>query len=134
MTANNRLLFDEQGDVVGDGGADPGVRASAIHQALGEVRQPDIATMHRIQLDNRALLAASWRDRLLDCLSASAPDVIADQTTINMLLQQWNGQAAADSTAYLLLSRWRETLLPAVVRLAGSATGAGVAGEQLSCC
>ncbi|ATO33511.1 Penicillin acylase 2 [Dickeya dianthicola] len=110
VTANNRLLFDEQGEIVGDGGADPGVRASAIHQALGDVRQPDIAAMHRIQLDNRALLAASWRDRLLDCLNASASNVIADQTTINMLLLHWSEQAAADSTAYLLLSRWRETL------------------------
>ncbi|QDX29829.1 penicillin acylase family protein [Dickeya poaceiphila] len=110
VTANNRMLFNEQGDIIGDGGADPGVRASAIHQALSEVSQLDIAAMHRIQLDNRALLAASWRDRLLDCLNASASDTQADQTAIRTLLQQWNGQAAADSAAYLLLNRWRDAL------------------------
>ncbi|ACT06617.1 peptidase S45 penicillin amidase [Dickeya chrysanthemi Ech1591] len=110
VTANNRLLFDEQGERVGDGGADPGIRASAIHQALNDVSQPDLTAMHRIQLDNRALLAASWRDRLLDCLEASAPDTLADQAVIRTLLQQWNGQATADSTAYLLLNRWREAI------------------------
>ncbi|WP_263009495.1 penicillin acylase family protein [Dickeya zeae] len=110
VAANNRMLFDDQGERLGDGGADPGVRASAIHQALGEVSQPDIAAMHRIQLDNRALLAASWRDRLMECMNASAPDSMADYTAVKTLLQQWNGQAAADSVAYLLLNRWREAL------------------------
>ncbi|MCK7164592.1 MULTISPECIES: penicillin acylase family protein [Enterobacter] len=105
VTANNRLLFDHAGSTLGDGGADMGVRAFAIQRALAMQSTVNVQAMHKLQLNNEALLAQSWRDWLVQML-ASYQDL--DSVQIRKQLTNWNGEADADSAAYALIVGWRD--------------------------
>lgn len=114
VTANNRLLYNAQGDRLGDGGADIGVRSYAIAQQLKQQQSADVRQMYHLQLDNRAWLAQVWRDWLLQSLGEHQPGEDAARSDMRRLLEEWNGNASADSVAYALISRWRDEVYSAL--------------------
>ncbi|CCG89141.1 penicillin acylase family protein [Erwinia piriflorinigrans] len=114
VTANNRLLFDRQGERLGDGGADIGVRASAITQRLTKQTDADEKQMYRLQLNDEAPLAAVWRDWLLKSLANPQQGEDPAYEQMRSLLRQWNGHADADSTGYALIAQWRDDMYASI--------------------
>ncbi|EOY4514625.1 penicillin acylase family protein [Vibrio vulnificus] len=107
VSANNRLLFNRQGEVFGDGGADMGVRATAISTRLAQLSEVSAETLYQVQLDNTALLAQSWREMLLESLNGVET---IDSARMATILTEWDGMADKDSVAYAWLSVWRNQL------------------------
>ncbi|WP_347449486.1 penicillin acylase family protein [Pantoea stewartii] len=110
VTANNRLLFDNTGDELGDGGADMGVRSFAISQKLKSKISVNVRSMNELQLDNQALLLQLWRDWLLHSLGQHQAGEASDLTQMRALLAAWDGNASDGSAAYALIARWRDDL------------------------
>ena len=59
--------------------------------------------MVAIQLDDRALFLARWRDLLLELLKGPALDGHAQRATARKLIEGWSGRAAADDAGYRLV-------------------------------
>ena len=66
--------------------------------------------MLAIQLDERALFLARWRDVLLATLDAKAIDGNAARTALRKQVAEWNPRAAADASGYLQVREFHETL------------------------
>ncbi|HET8644873.1 MAG TPA: penicillin acylase family protein, partial [Vicinamibacteria bacterium] len=63
-----------------------------------------------IQLDDRALFLARWRDLLLRTLDASALAADARRAEFRRLVDGWGGRAAVDSAGYRLVRAFRIAL------------------------
>ena len=111
-SANNRVVGPERLAVIGDGSPDRGARAQQIRDDLFALA-PGSATesdMLAIQLDERALFLARWRDVLLATLDAKAIDDNAARTALRKQVAEWNPRAAADASGYLQVREFHETL------------------------
>lgn len=92
-----------------------GARAQQIRAdllALGPQEQP--ADMLHVQLDDRALFLARWRElllRLIDVTSASAHPPRAE---FRRLVEAWDARAGVDSVGYRLVRSFREHTQQAV--------------------
>jgi len=103
-TGNNTQLGDAAGQrLIGDGGADMGARGTQIRDGLWALPAADEADLLAIQLDDRALWIASWRQLALDTLDEAALHGHPDRAEFRRLIAQWNGRADADAAAYPLL-------------------------------
>lgn len=106
-TANARVVSDSAYEVLGDGGYDLGARATQIRDALAELTKANEEDMLKIQLDDRALFLARWRQLLLDLLT---PEVVAKnprRKEFRELVEKWGGRASTDSVGYRLVRAWR---------------------------
>jgi penicillin amidase len=86
---------------LGDGGYDLGARASQIRDGLLALDKAKPEDMLAIQLDDRALFLARWRELLLRTLNDQA--VAGDprlQELRRLVEQTWTGHASVDSVAY----------------------------------
>ncbi len=103
-TANNRQLAGDAYRKIGDGGADLGARARQIRDDLAQLgKNTDEQATYLVQLDDRALFMASWRERALKALDAAAIDKQPARAEFrNLLEQNWTGHASVDSRAYRL--------------------------------
>lgn len=103
-TANARTIDTQTWlAFMGDGGYDLGARAAQIRDGLLALRSASAEDMAAIQIDDRALFLARWRDLLLDVLNDAA---VADQplrAQARRLMQQWSGRAAAGDAGYRLV-------------------------------
>lgn len=109
-SANNRQSFADDQRLIGDGGADIGVRAFEIKRRLSEKPKLNHQDMVSIQFDDRALLMESWRQILLPMLT---PERLAGHPLRQQganALKQWEWKASANSVGYRLLSAWREAI------------------------
>jgi penicillin amidase len=103
-TANARTLDTETWlAFMGDGGYDLGARAAQIRDDLLALPTATAADMANIQLDDRALFLARWRDLLLDLLKddASAKNPLRAQA--RDLIEHWSGRAAVDDAGYRIV-------------------------------
>ena len=103
-TANARTLDTETWlAFMGDGGYDLGARAAQIRDDLLALPTATAADMANIQLDDRALFLARWRDLLLDLLKddVSAKNPLRAQA--RDLIEHWSGRAAVDDAGYRIV-------------------------------
>ncbi len=99
-TANARVVDGPILERLGDGGYANGARARQIRDALLTVKGATARDMMSIQLDDRALFLARWRDVLLNAL---IEDAIAQQPRrreVKGYVLNWGGRAAIDSVGY----------------------------------
>lgn len=114
-TANARPIEGEGEIAIGGdeaaNGADYelGSRAHQIREALHARPGPFAARdLLAVQLDDRALFLARWRDLLLRLLDEPAVAQHASRRTLRAALGQWDARASADSVAYLLVREFRD--------------------------
>ena len=107
-TANNRVASGDALARIGDGGYAGGARARQIRDRLRAMDRPATPQdMLDLQLDDRALFLARWRDLLA---SATDDDALRDR------LAGWTGRATPDDPAYGLVKRFRERVGAALAR------------------
>ncbi|OZI66483.1 penicillin acylase family protein [Bordetella genomosp. 11] len=110
-TANSTQLGDAARQrLIGDGGADVGLRGGQIREGLFARDTYDEAALLAIQLDDRGLWLEFWRRIALDALDANALARDPDRAAFRRILLQWNGRADIDQAGYTLLRDFRETL------------------------
>jgi len=88
---------------MGDGGYDLGARAAQIRDDLLALPAATLADMTAIQLDDRALFLARWRDLLLDLLSEGAVAKHPLRAQARELIEHWSGRAAVDDAGYRIV-------------------------------
>lgn len=106
-TANNRVVGGEALELIGDGGYSLGARAVQIRDALFELEAATPTDLLALQLDDRALFLARWRELLLGLLDETA---VADDTRRRELrrrVEDWDARAAVDSVGYRLVRGFR---------------------------
>src|SRR6185437_74155 len=90
---------------------DLGARASQIRADLLAIDKPATpADMLRIQLDDRAVFLARWRDELLRLLDAASLNGRPDRARFRALVEHWDGAADTRSVGYRLVRRWRDVV------------------------
>ncbi|HET9449221.1 MAG TPA: penicillin acylase family protein, partial [Steroidobacteraceae bacterium] len=103
-TANARTIDTETWlAFMGDGGYDLGARAAQIRDDLLALSTASAADMTKIQLDDRALFLARWRDLLLDLLDESALAGHPLRAQARALIEPWSGRAAAEDAGYRIV-------------------------------
>lgn len=86
-----------------------GARARQIRDALHARSGPFAARdLLAVQLDDRALFLARWRDLLLRLLDEPAVAQSASRRALRAALGQWSGHAGAESVAYGLVREFRD--------------------------
>ena len=88
---------------MGDGGYDLGARAAQIRDDLLALQSASVQDLQKIQLDDRALFLARWRDLLLDLLDAAALAGHPLRGEARQLIEHWSGRAAADDAGYRIV-------------------------------
>ncbi len=88
-----------------------GARAGQIRDGLLALKSPTAADMIAIQLDDRALFLARWRDLLLQLLDAKSLDQHADRQAARTLVEKWSGHAAVDDAGYRIVRNFRRAVL-----------------------
>ena len=109
-TANNRVTAGEDLAVIGDGGYALGARARQIRDGLRAMDQGRERDHLALQLDDRALMLARWRDLALAVLARPDPAAVAAagadslrQEFAAILRDGWTGRAEPASAAYRLV-------------------------------
>jgi penicillin G amidase len=103
-TANTRTIdADTWLAFMGDGGFDLGARAAQIRDGLLALPEANAGDLLAIQLDDRALFLARWRDLLLDLLDEKAIGHAPLRAEARRYIEQWSGRAAADDVGYRLV-------------------------------
>ena len=110
-TANARSIDDAVAEALigGDEAAlgsdyDLGARARQIQDGLAALKNPATpADMLAIQLDDRGLFLARWRDLLLGVLDEEALRDHPDRAELKRLVSEWNARATPDSVGYRLV-------------------------------
>jgi penicillin G amidase len=107
-TANTRTI-DAQTWLafLGDGGYDLGARAAQIRDGLLALPAASAEDLVAIQLDDRALFLARWRDLLLDLLSDAAIAKHPQRTEAKQLILNWSSHAAASDIGYRVVREMR---------------------------
>jgi penicillin amidase len=107
-SANNRAVGGAMLETIGDGGYDLGARASQIRDGLLALDGATVADMLAIQLDDRALFLARWRELLLECLTPEALSAEPRRGNLRRLVEEdWTGHASVDSAGYRLVRAFR---------------------------
>ncbi|MCU0224245.1 MAG: penicillin acylase family protein [Acidobacteria bacterium] len=115
-TANARVAGGEALARIGDGGYDHGARAAQIRDRVLSLEGADEAAMLALQLDDRALLLAPWRDLLLEALSPEATGSDPRRTEARRLLEGWGGRASTGSAGYRIVRDFRVNFARLVFR------------------
>lgn len=110
-TANNRVAGGEAYAKLGDGGYDEGPRAGQIRDGLKALvasgRKAAPADLFAIQLDDRALFLARWKELLLCVLSDEAVAQKKARGKLRDEVLRWSGHASTDSAAYRIVRAFR---------------------------
>jgi penicillin amidase len=103
-TANARVVDGDALAKIGDGGYMLGARAKQIRDRLLGLERATPKDLLAIQLDDRALFLAPWRDLLLRTLTPAAVKGHPQRAELRRLLATtWTGRASVDSTAYRMV-------------------------------
>lgn len=106
-TANSRVVSDQALAIVGDGGYALGARGKQIRDGLMALDKPELPDMLGVQLDDRALFLAPWRDLLLDVLDEDALPGHPDRVAWRDLVRDWVPRASIDSVGYRFIRAYR---------------------------
>ena len=109
-SANSRMVDGEMLARVGETAYDLGARQQQIRDALLKLEKATMEDMRRIQLDDRALFLARWRDLLLRTLDPAAVAQDPRRAEFRRLVEGWGGHASVDSAGYRLVRAFRGTL------------------------
>lgn len=110
-SANNRAVDGEALARLGDGCYDLGPRARQIRDRLLGLERATPRDMLAIQLDDRALFLARWRDLLLATLTPEAVRADPRRGELRRLVETtWTGRATVDSVAYRVVREYRDAL------------------------
>lgn len=110
-TANARVTDGEWLRLIGDGGYDLGARAGQIRDSLRALDVASEPDMLAIQLDDRALFLARWRELLLAVLDDAALSQNASRAELRQLVANWKPRASTDSSGFRLVRAWRAFML-----------------------
>jgi penicillin amidase len=100
-TANNRIVGGEALARLGDSGYDQGDRARQIRDDLRARDHFDEADLLAIQLDDRAVALAPWRQLLLAALDAHRAE--PRFAALRPAVEDWGGRAEPGSVGYRLV-------------------------------
>ena len=103
-TANARVVDGDALALVGDAGYANGARAKQIRDGLRAKARFTEADLLAIQLDDRALFLARWKD-LLVAEAARGDDAALD--ALAAATADWNGRADPASAGYRIVRAWR---------------------------
>ena len=106
-TANSRVVDGDALNKVGNGGYDLGARARQIRDLLFDQARFVPADMLAIQMDDRALFLARWRDLLLSVLDADAVSESSGRAEYRERVLNWIPRASEDSVGYRLVRAFR---------------------------
>ena len=103
-SANNRLLDGAALSEVGDSGYALGARAKQIRDGLFARRSFAERDLLAIQLDDRALLLASWWQLLREQAARGRTPAMGE---LAAAAHRWEGRASPESTSYRIVRAWR---------------------------
>ncbi len=109
-TANNRVVDGAMLATVGDGGYALGARAQQIRDDLLALEKATPRDLLHVQLDDRALFFARWRELVLTLLT---PESVAEKplrAEARTLVERWGGRAAVDSVGFRIVRGFRSTV------------------------
>ena len=109
-TANSRVVDGEMLRAIGDGGYYLGARAKQIRDDLLAIEKATPRDMLTIQLDDRAVFLARWRDLLLRVLTPEACAAKPRRAEARRLVETWEGRASVDSVGYRIVRGFRAFL------------------------
>ncbi|HSL81768.1 MAG TPA: penicillin acylase family protein, partial [Thermoanaerobaculia bacterium] len=109
-SANHRMVDGEGLALLGNNGYVLGARAGQIRDALLALDEATPADMLALQLDDRALFLARWRELLLGVLSPEAAAADPLRGEARALVEDWGGRAAVDSAGYRIVRTFRTTV------------------------
>lgn len=107
-TANARVVDGDALALVGDAGYANGARARQIRDGLRAKDRFDERALLAIQLDDRALFLARWKDLLLAEGARGRDPALAALAGASA---DWNGRAAPESAGYRIVRTWRLAVL-----------------------
>jgi len=113
-TANNRVVDGPMLAAIGDGGFDLGARARQIRDDLMAIESATVSEMLGVQLDDRALFLARWRDLLLGVLTPDAAGASPRRAEARRFVEDWKGRAAVDSVGFRIVRAFRLAALAQV--------------------
>jgi penicillin amidase len=117
-TANARVVDGEALARIGDGGYMLGARAQQIRDRLLSLEKATPRDLLAIQLDDRALFLARWRDLLLRELTPEAVKGHPQRAELRRLVTTtWTGRASIDSVAYRAARAFRSQVRDRVFNL-----------------
>jgi penicillin amidase len=93
--------------VEGFGGYALGARARQIRDDLLAVEKASEADMLGVQLDDRAVFLARWRELILALLTPDATAGDPRRAEARRLVEQWGGRAAVGSVGYRIVRAFR---------------------------
>lgn len=114
-SANNRKVGGAAGAKLGDGGHDLPMRAAQIREALAGLERAEPKDLLKVQLDDRALALARWRELFLRALT---PEVVAgkpDRAEMRARVEGWSARATTDDVGYRLVRGWRDAVAARVL-------------------
>lgn len=106
-SANQRAFGGAGEDLLGDGNFGLGARAGQIRDDLMGLEGAVEKDMLAIQLDDRALFLARWRQQLLDALDPAAVAGHPQRAELRRLVEGWGGRASVDAVGYTLVRDFR---------------------------
>jgi penicillin amidase len=109
-SANNRAVGGDFVARLGDGSYVLGARARQIRDDLSALPRATAADMLKIQLDDRALFLARWRDLLLGVLKPVVVSADPRRRELRRQVENWGGRAAVESVGYRAVHDFRERL------------------------
>ena len=112
-SANARAIDGLMLERLGDGGYDLGARAKQIRDSLQQREHFTAADMLTIQLDDRALFLAHWR-QLLE-LTLNQAEATPWRAEMQRALKDWDGHASTPSVAYRLVRGFRDEVIDSVL-------------------
>lgn len=106
-TANARVADADLLALIGDGGYDLGARAKQIRDRLFAQDEFTEADMLDVQLDDRAVFLARWRELILATMTDAYVDGNAERLEYRKLVEDWVPRASPASVGYRLVRGFR---------------------------
>ncbi|HEX8875102.1 MAG TPA: penicillin acylase family protein, partial [Nitrosospira sp.] len=116
-SANARAIDGIMLERLGDGGYDLGARAKQIRDGLQQREHFSPRDMLAIQLDDRALFMAHWRQLLEQTLNQAEDRAEAApwRSEMQLALKDWDGHASTSSVAYRVVRAFRQEVIESVL-------------------
>lgn len=109
-TANARVVGGAKYERLGEGMYDLGARATQIRDDLLALENATPRDLLNVQLDDRALFLARWRELLLKTLGPEAVAKDARRAEMRELVLRWGDHASVDSVGYRIVRAFRLAL------------------------
>jgi len=106
-SANARVADGDALQLIGDGGYDLGARSRQVRDGLFANDSFTPADMLAIQIDDRAIFLARWRDLLLEALDEETVAGDSELIEYRRLVEDWTPRAAPESVGYRLVRAFR---------------------------